>query len=92
MAVLDTTLCDKVCQLLPTDQWFSWGTPVSSVNKTDRHNITEIFLKVAFKHHTPLLLINIFLIYGILCHFFSVPKESPREVKRQILSLLRYVV
>ena len=28
-----------------TGQWFSSGTPVS--NKTDRHDITEILLKVA---------------------------------------------
>ena len=28
-------------------QWFSPGTPVSSTNKTDRHNIAEILLKVA---------------------------------------------
>jgi hypothetical protein len=27
--------------------WFSLGTPVSSTNKTDRHDITEILLKVA---------------------------------------------
>ena len=27
---------------------FSPGTPVSSTNKTDRHDITEILLKVAF--------------------------------------------
>ena len=27
--------------------WFSSGTPVSSTNKTDRHIITEILLKVA---------------------------------------------
>jgi hypothetical protein len=26
---------------------FSVGTPVSSTNKTDRHNITEILMKVA---------------------------------------------
>jgi hypothetical protein len=36
--VLDTTLCDKVCQWLATGQWFSAGTLVSSTNKTDRHN------------------------------------------------------
>jgi hypothetical protein len=29
-----TTLCDKVCQWLATDGWFSPGTPVSSTNKT----------------------------------------------------------
>ena len=28
-------------------RWFSPGIPVSSTNKTDRHNITEILLKVA---------------------------------------------
>jgi hypothetical protein len=30
-----------------TGQWFSPGTPVSSTNKTDSHDITEILLKVA---------------------------------------------
>ena len=42
-----TTLCDKVCQWLATSQWFSPGTPVSSTNKTYRHDIAEILLKVA---------------------------------------------
>ena len=42
--VLDTTLCDKVCQWLVTGRWFS---PVSSTNKTDHHDIAEILLKVA---------------------------------------------
>jgi len=27
-------------------QWFSQGTPVSSTNKTDHHDISEILLKV----------------------------------------------
>ena len=45
--VLDTTLCDKVCQGLATGRWFSPGIPVSFTNKTDRHDITEILLKVA---------------------------------------------
>ena len=45
--ILDTTLCDKVCQWLVTGRWFSPGTPVSSANKTDCHYITEILLKVA---------------------------------------------
>jgi hypothetical protein len=52
-SVLDTTLCDKVCQWLAAGQWFSPGTPVSSTNKTDRHDITEILLKVALKPITP---------------------------------------
>jgi hypothetical protein len=32
---------------LATGRWFSPGTPVSSTNKTDRHDIAEILLKVA---------------------------------------------
>jgi hypothetical protein len=45
--LFDITLCDKVCQRLAAGQWFSPGTPVSSTNKTDRHDITEILLEVA---------------------------------------------
>jgi hypothetical protein len=45
-APFDATLCDKVCQWLVTCRWFSLGTLVSSTNKTDRHDITEILLKV----------------------------------------------
>ena len=45
--VLETTLCDKVCHWLETDQWFSPGTPVSFTNKTDCHDITEILLKMS---------------------------------------------
>ena len=43
------TQCDKVCQWLATCLWFSPGTQVSSTNKTDHHDITEILLKVVFK-------------------------------------------
>ena len=45
--VLEITLYDKVCQ------WFSPGTPVSSTNKTDHHDITEILLKVALNTIKP---------------------------------------
>ena len=46
--VLDTTLCDK-------GRWFSPGTLVSSTNKTDRHDTTEILLKVGLGtiNHKP---------------------------------------
>jgi len=36
-----------IYQWLVAGRWFSPGIPVSSTNKADRHNITEIFLKVA---------------------------------------------
>jgi hypothetical protein len=41
-----TALCDKVCQWLATGRWFSPGPLVSSTNKTDRHDIIEMLLKV----------------------------------------------
>ena len=44
--VLDTALCDRVCQWLAIGRWFSPGTPVSSTNKTDCQDITKILLKV----------------------------------------------
>jgi hypothetical protein len=46
-------------QLLEEGQWFSLGTPVSSTNKTDRHDIPEIFLKVAL--NTITLTLSLYL-------------------------------
>jgi len=34
-----TTYCDKICQWFATCRWFSPGSPVSSTNKTNRHNM-----------------------------------------------------
>jgi len=48
--VLDTTLCNKMCQWLVAGGRFSLGTLVSSTNKTDRHDIAEILLKLFAKH------------------------------------------
>jgi hypothetical protein len=48
-----TTLCDKVGQWLATGRWFSLGPPVSSTNKADRHDITEILLKVTLNTIKP---------------------------------------
>ena len=45
--VLDTALCEKVCQRLEAGQWFSPGTPVSTIDKTDRHDIAELLMKEA---------------------------------------------
>jgi hypothetical protein len=45
--VRETTLCYKVGQCLATCRRFFSATPVSSTKKTDRHDITEILLKVA---------------------------------------------
>ena len=40
-------------QLLATGLCFSPGTPIFPANKTDRHDITEILLKMALKYNNP---------------------------------------
>jgi hypothetical protein len=57
--VCDTTLslCDKVCQWFAAGQWISPGTPVSSTNKYDRHDITEILLKVTLNNVILLIIL-----------------------------------
>jgi hypothetical protein len=42
-----TAISDRVYQLLAHGRWFSPGTSTSSTNKTGRHDIVEILLKVA---------------------------------------------
>ena len=78
-----TTLCDKVCQWLPTCRWFSPGTPVSSTNKTDCHDIAEILLKVPLNnikqtnschlcsHRTPTFTILSIYFYAIFRVLFG---------------------
>ena len=51
----------KFCQWLVTDRRFSLGTMVSSSNKTDRHDITEVLLKVAFNIISLKQTINVLL-------------------------------
>ena len=55
---LDTTLYGKAFQWLAAARWFSSGTPVSSTNKADCHETTDILLKVALKPSLPSLSMN----------------------------------
>ena len=68
LIVLDTTLFDQICQ------WFSHCTPVSSTNKTDHNDVTEILL-VTIRKAKPLFLILLkktayVSIYEILLHYW----------------------
>ena len=58
-----TTLCGIVCQ------WFSLGTLVSSANKADRHDITEILLKVTLNTIKPT---NLLYVYNYSIEIWSV--------------------
>ena len=60
-----------ICQWLVAGQWFSPGPPVSSTNKTGRHHITEILLKVALITITLTLITYLYML-GKTCHLFSV--------------------
>jgi hypothetical protein len=64
--VLDTTSREKVCQWLAAGRWFSPGTAVSSTNKTDHHDITEILLKVTLNTITPAFLSDLSKIEDIV--------------------------
>jgi hypothetical protein len=72
-SVLDTTLCDKVCQWLTAGRWFSPWTLVSSINKTAYHDIPAILMKVTLNtiNQTDWKWIN-----GFLLSFSSKYKEG----------------
>ena len=71
--VLDTTLCDQVCHLLATGQWFSPCTLVSSSNKTKCYDITEMLLKVALNT------INQTKVFSHFCFKFFVDRRIQRS-------------
>jgi hypothetical protein len=47
--VLDTTLCDKVCQWLATGQWFSPDTPVSSSQTKSNVAVLKYVSHIVFR-------------------------------------------
>ena len=51
--VLDTSLCDKSLSVTCNRSVVFSGTPVSSTNKTDNHDIVEILLKMALNTTKP---------------------------------------
>jgi hypothetical protein len=78
--VLDT-LGDKVYRWLATGRWFFPGTSVSSTNKTDRHDIAEILLKVVFTINQTIHNYVIFVPFTNLA--FSSQKSYDRIVALQ---------
>jgi hypothetical protein len=72
--VLDTTLCDNVCQWFAAGRWFYPGTLFSSINKTDRHHITEILLKVLYR--VRLAMIGIQTLRQIMKNKYNWKKDN----------------
>ena len=72
-----------VGQWLATGRWFSPGTPVSSTNKTDRHDIAKILLKIALNIIKPTCPKN---------HDFNVSKCWLKTSKLKKDFFKRYIV
>jgi hypothetical protein len=85
--LLDTTLCDKVCQRLVTERWLSLGTPVYSTNKNDCHDITEILLKVAFDTTSLTLYLTEYLTENMMYDMFRcrLDMSSAHVLGRSVL-------
>jgi hypothetical protein len=89
-----TTLCDKVCQWLVAGWWFSLGPLVSSTNKADRHDITELLLKVALKHHQTNKQIYIFYQLPMLSEDlrWEMTEKRPRVLKNILFILSLFCI
>ena len=66
--VLDTTLCNKVCQWFAGGRCFSLGTPVSSTNKI-KHNWNIVLSGV--NHHSHNSPITLYIL--IISHVVGIP-------------------
>jgi hypothetical protein len=55
---VDVNSVIPIYQWLATGRWFSPGTPVSSTNKTDRHDITEIVLNTINQPENKAIVFN----------------------------------
>jgi protein involved in ribonucleotide reduction len=64
--------------------WFSHGTLVSSINKTDRHNITEILLKVVLNT----IILTLKYVYILQTFSFGVSQNILQVRKLQTTSFI----
>jgi hypothetical protein len=87
-----TTLFNKVCQWLATGWWFSPGPPVSSTNKTDRQDITEILLKMALKPSNKQTNKQILVILKHCSNRNKIPLRDHRIKRNQTWQENRYIV
>ena len=85
--VLYTALCDKVCQWLATGRWSSPGTPVSSTNKTDVHDITKILLKVALNTTNPSSQSCVRVCITIKYRIFSTNETDRHDITKILLKV-----
>jgi hypothetical protein len=74
---------DEACQWLAAGRWFSPGTSISSTNKTDRHYMAEILLKVALNTIAPLLVCSTVhgpIFFQIIIIFYFSSRHSTSHI------------
>jgi hypothetical protein len=87
-SVLNSTFCDKVCQWRTSGRWIYPGTPVSSNNRTGRHDITEIVLKMALNTITLALThqldfhMTMGILTGLVCNHSLMPFSTLFQLYR----------
>ena len=94
--ILNTPLCDKVCQWLGASRWCFLGTPVSSPNMADRHDMTEILLKVALNTNPLVYLLPKILelfdfpIFWLWVYLMKIVREKHRDRSIRYLRFYSY--
>jgi hypothetical protein len=83
-----STLCDKVVQWLATGWCFSPGTPVSSTNKTDLHDISEILLKAVLN---PSMVIDTDCIGSCRTNYHTITATTPQYLYYAPFNRIEYV-
>jgi hypothetical protein len=68
---------------------FSLGLPVSSTNKTDRHDITEILLKVALNTTNQPTIIRVWFCKTFFKYWFVMPDSIPTYDQTRLNRLLQ---
>ena len=87
--VLNTTLCEKFVSDSATGWWFS---QVSSTNKTDCHDLTEILLKMALNIITLTLLTNLSFPLSWFSLFYFLLFYIPRSFSFSVHILFTVVL
>ena len=97
-SVIDTTLCDKVCQWLVTGCWFYPGTPISSTNKNWPPPYNWNIVESGVKHHKQTIHLSLVLLqmypfyyYFAIIFFHHISGKvikGPIRKKRKIIKNL----
>ena len=82
---ITTDVVDRISQWLSTGRWFYSGSLVSSTNKTDHHDITEILFKVTLS--TITLTLKHFIFISVTGLTSIVSPELPPNLEPQPLPL-----